>query len=334
MSVLIPSHGRPEKLIRCLTGLAEQTDPADEILVGLDGGSKSEAEGLMSRFSASLGSSLRVTAFEKVGYISIRRRLLEIASSDVFLSLNDDVFPASSLVASHKAAHREGATRLVIGPAPFAPVERPTLFDRLVAESDLVFFGSTRHGDDSAELTFRDCYGLNLSALTAQARQLGGVPDLPDCYGYDDIELAHRLTRAGAEICFVPSAAVEHDHRLAPAAVLRREYELGRAAAAYAEISPAFARELFRRDIMAADELAYCREVLNRERRDAERIERSFLRLAELPGSAVPDQSPVLHTLAEHWVLLKRYLWRWGLIDAADRREKRWSLVQEAPELP
>jgi hypothetical protein len=172
-----------------------------------------------------------------------------------------------------------------------------------------------------------------MSAATADARSAGGFPDLHNLYGYEDIELAHRLQRIGARIHFERLAAVEHDHRLAPTDVLRREYELGRSARAFAELNPDFTRKLFRRDILDPDHLSYARAFLISERRDAERIERSFVALADQPADAIREPD-LLGTLAEHWIPLKRSLWRWGLLDALEARERRWSLLQDAPSLP
>ena len=39
----------------------------------------------------------------------------------------------------------------------------------------------------------------------------------------------------------------------------------------------------------------------------------------------------VLPALSNQWVMLKRYLWRWGLLDQAHDIPERWSLLSDAP---
>lgn len=257
-----------------------------------------------------------------MGLIALRHRMLNMAKGRVFLSINDDTYAEPGLLGEHLAAHAAGTRRLVAGAARWKPVEQPTLFDDVVQRTGLVFFPPP----EGRAPGYRDCYGLNMSAPTALALEFGGFPDMRDAYGYDDTELAHRLQRrAGVEIVLAPGAAVVHDHRLTPADVLRREFLLGRSAWAYAGFNPEFARELFGRDVRSADELAYASRMVESERRDAARIERRFIELGEQPGGAHPQW--MLETLADSWLLLKRYLWRWGLIDAAEGRPDTWHLL-------
>ena len=114
---------------------------------------------------------------------------------------------------------------------------------------------------------------------------------------------------------------------------MRREYQLGRAAWLMAGFSPAFAAELFGRDIRHRDELTYSRHFLGHQRPDAARIESGFLALDQEP--AAPDRPrSESERDAEHWVMLKRYLWRWGLWDAAHDQTPRFAPLAQSPALP
>ncbi|MEM1331307.1 MAG: glycosyltransferase [Planctomycetota bacterium] len=334
LSVLIPSHGRPEKLRACLASLALQEVAPAEVVVGLDGGSEADANAVTEQFGPSL-PGLRVLSLPWRGYIPTRATLLAECRSDRFLSLNDDVTLSPSVVRAHAETHdREPGEVLVTGPAPWRQPQKPTVFDELVARSDLIFFDPAPALQSGSRLPYRYCVGLNFSMRAELARSLGGFHDLPRAYGYDDVELAHRATtRAGAEVVFSPDAIVTHDHAYTPEEVERREYRLGRAAWMYRHVNEAFAADLFGRDIADPAELAFCREVLARERPDAERIERSFLALGQQPASSLRLNDPLPAMLAEHWVLLKRYLWRWGLLDAAEGRDERFGPLSGAPSL-
>lgn len=331
ITVLIPSHGRPDKLRRCLNGLAQQTRSPSEIIVGLDGGSEREASALLTEYGTKL-DGLRVLPLPKLGYIPTRATLLAETQSDLFLSLNDDVRTAESLVEAHIAAHQANTAAIVTGPAPWVTPINPNLFDRLVAESNLIFFDPIAELHQRGRLTFRHCVGLNFSCQTQAARDCGGFHDLPHAYGYDDIELAYRVGHStGASIDFAPTAIVQHDHRYEPQEVMRREYKLGRAAWMYHQHNPAFTRELFQRDISSPAELDFCRQTLTQTRTDAERIEMHFLELSRhVPDAVSAELIPVL---AQSWVPLKRFLWRWGLLDEANATPERFTLVADAPAL-
>lgn len=321
LSVLIPTYRRPDKLEKCLRALLPQIDPSrHEIIVGIDGGERQD-------LPEELVGSARFIDFPKVGYIAVRRALMELANGRIVLWMNDDSYASPTLVSAHlKSHHQCSDPRIVVGHSIWKPVVEPTLFDRLVQESDLVFFG--RGGKDQlTQLGFRDCYGLNMSFPKELAGRLGGVPQMPDVYGYDDIELAYRMIHAGAAAIFEPTACIVHDHRYEPLSVHRREYLLGRAAWAYANVNPTFAAELFRLELGDIATLDRFESVIQLEWRDALRIERSFMGLAELPPAVV--HADLLPVLAEQWVLLKRLLWRWGVLDASRGIESRWSLLAE-----
>ena len=326
LSVLIPTHARAEKLERCLRSLACQDNaPEFEVLVGVDGGSD-DAQAMRIGVPAELRHRTRLIPFPKLGYIPVRGALLEQARAPLVLSLNDDVEASPVLLATHAGAH-DGSARVVTGPAPFAPIDRPNLFDRLVAETGLIFFQPPA-SDGPFETDYRNCFGLNMSFPREAALELGGFPDLEDAYGYDDIEIAWRFARRlNAPIVHHPGAALTHHHRFTPADLLRREYALGRGAAAYAGVSPEFTMELFGEDIREPayhDRIAAAVEL---EHRDAARLEAHVLGYEQAPYESA--SGPALDALAAGWVTLKRYLWRWGVLDGAHGRPHRWSLLRD-----
>lgn len=324
LSVHIPTYARPRTMERCLDHLARADLPAlAEILVGLDG---PESETPTPRIPDALAQCTRILRTPRSGMSGVRHRLFEISTGDIILWLNDDAYAHPDLLQQHLGMHSDTPARVVGGRARWMPVESPTLFDRLVHQTDLLFFRQPRDRENAPyQTTCRNCYGLNLSFPREFAAASGGIPAVNEIYGYDDIELVHRLAGAGAEVWREPRAIVTHDHRFTPEDVHRREYMLGRTAWHYAGCCPEFTRALFGRDICADAELDYARASMLRERPDAERIERSFLGLADQPPDAVPDAT--LQMLCEHWIPLKRYLWRWGLTDAAENSPPRWSLL-------
>lgn len=329
LSVLIPTYQRPEAIGRCLEHLAGQEYPFPfEILVGLDDPSQATP---MPSVPASIAQMTTIQRFDHLGLITLRRALMEQATGEIILWLNDDSYAQPGLLEAHRQMHLNHGSIVVAGAAKWKAIPHPNLFDRVVQETDLLFFRHGSSSPDPVRTDFRNCYGLNMSFPRALAQQVGSLPDLPESYGYEDIELVHRMGQADAEVWYTPEALVIHDHRYQPIDVHRREYLLGRSAWHFAHANPSFAHDVFKRDIRLASELDYARESLTREHRDAMRVERSFLNMAQMSQDHPSDE--LLQMLSEHWVLLKRYLWRWGLCDAAGDLPSRWSMVCDQPDL-
>lgn len=328
LSVLIPTYQRPDAIDNCLVHLARQsTDARFEIIVGIDGDETPDPA-----VPEPIRRTTRLVRMPRLGVIGVRKELLRLATGETVLWLNDDSYAHPGLLDAHLSMHTSGhetqSPRVVSGAVQWKPIPTPYLFDRLVQSTGIIFFEQPP-ATDPHTITYRNCFGLNMSFPLEFARKAGGVPDIKETYGYDDIELAHRLGAAGAQIWRAPDALVTHDHRMTPLDIHRREYLLGRTAWLYAGANPRFASDLFGRDIRSDDELVYTRNYLQRERADAQRLERTFLDLDRQPASgATPDLLPVI---AQQWTLLKRYLWRWGLLDAARGTPARWGTLADAP---
>jgi GT2 family glycosyltransferase len=317
LSVLIPTHARPEAIARCVGALANQTPPEAriEVLVGVDGPDRGEGRAL-EPFRA--GLDLRVLDGPQAGPAATRNRLIEVARGELLLLLNDDVVPQPGLLRAHLEAHAgRGEPAMVLGGAPFAPTARDSLFDRLIRETSMVFFYDRMTGEDPArDWGFRHAWTLNLSVPTRCVRAVGGFCEALPGAAYEDIELAWRLReRFGAPVLYRPRARVIHEHAYEPGGYLRREETLGRDAGALAIANPECALELFGRDITSEEELAYCAQYVERERAGVERLRETFESWATTPADLVP--ASVVRALYEHHLPLKRWHWRRGRLAGA-----------------
>ena len=166
--------------------------------------------------------------------------------------------------------------------------------------------------DPDRDWGFRHWVGLNCSAPRTLIVEAGGVPLMPDTYGYDDIELAFRLARRfSLPVLYRPEARAPHRHRYRAPDVLRREWALGVAACRYARVHPEFAAVVFGRDILDRGEVASCRDRIQTEREAMARLEASFLALDEAPAV---DQSGEIARVYRKHLPLKRHCWRRGLL--------------------
>lgn len=341
LSVLIPTFGRADKLARCLARLGHQTLASDrfEVLVGVDGraegGADQDAPDAVEALARNVTGSVRaiVHQFDHAGPGVTRNRLAEHAKGKWLLLLNDDVLPEPELLETHlKVQSRAVGPTMVLGAAPWVvhTTGQPgfdTLFDRLIRETSMIFFYDRMHEmlrsgqvDPDHDWGFRHAWTLNLSLPRAVFDAVGGFdPRLVNAC-YEDIEFAYRVWKStDAPVRYAPAALVHHDHRISPADYLRREQMLGRSAWAFAAASPLCAMEVFGRDIRAAKETEYSRAFVERERGAADRLRTTMNELHATPASAIdgPYAGLQLRVLYEHHLLLKRWTWRCGLLEAA-----------------
>jgi len=122
LSVILLTHQRPDALALALSGLARQTDPADEVLVTEDG----EAPGTrtaLERAARGFPSPLRHLTQPHQGprMSRARNRGIAAARGDYLVFLDGDQLPARHFVADHRAFAERGSfaqgTRVLAGPA-------------------------------------------------------------------------------------------------------------------------------------------------------------------------------------------------------------------------
>jgi len=324
LSVIIPTHRRPAKIASCVRSLAAQSlDPTQyELLIGLDGADADSEEAIARAWPDAPLDTLRVRTFPRQGYNAVRNALLMGARADVVVSLNDDVLPCETFLETHLAEQRDAEKRgrpaIVTGNSPWVRREPDRLFDRLVRETGMIFFQHHMTDEDPhRDWGFRHAWGLNVSFPARCVADVGGWTAFPLAYGYDDIEIAWRLReRFDAPVLYRPEALAPHDHRMAPQDYLKRERALGRTACLFARANPAFALDLFGRDITSEDELDYSRRFVERERIGVDRLRAPFLALADKPADAVADPD-LIQMLYQQHLPLKRWEWRTGLLEAA-----------------
>ncbi len=361
-SILIPTRARPRHLAACLTALARQTGlegARGEIIVAIDSpdagdGSAEAAERAWRAASPSPALAFRAETLPAPddgrathGCVGVRNLLAPSCRGAVFVSINDDVRPEPGFLAAHLARHAARAARrepaaVVVGDSRFAPLaelcttgEPASVVDRLVTETGLVFFYDAMTGEGAHTLRdpdhdwgYRHAFGLNVSLPRHALLDVGGYTHALAPYGYEDIELAHRLREAfGSPVLYEPRAVAPHHHRYRADDLLRREEALGRAARAFADARPRFARELFRTDLTDPATLAHFAASVDRDRADAERQGDALAELDRTPAACIAgepgDQRRVLQALADGFRLVRRWRWRRGVLAQTEAMERR-----------
>jgi len=224
LSVVVPTHGRPEAIVRLLRALARQTLPAQrfEVLV-TDDGSRPSVVPIVRELAVPY--ALQCEWQPQGGPGAARNRAIAKARGRVLVILNDDAGPCDDLLAKHLAAHGDGAPRAFLGDFPYAP-EADSALARATTKLGLLFpFAALQHGAPNAGNFFWTC---NLSVPRQSVLDAGGFDESfrdPIC---EDVELGLRLAARGVGVWYLPGAPCLHHHLLDTEALVRRQIDLGR----------------------------------------------------------------------------------------------------------
>jgi glycosyltransferase involved in cell wall biosynthesis len=233
LSVVIPTHQRPEAIGRCLDHLALQTAPADtfEVLVIDDAAPAVLRLAELQR----PGLDVRLIATGGQGASAARNLGAHEAAAPLVLFLDDDMVADSQLVERHLARHAGvAAPTAVVGAYPPAPPS-----PSLAARSTAIWWSDTFELlRRSTSHTFMSLLSGNLSVPREEFLALGGFSDVIP-YRREDWELGVRWTAAGHAIAYEPDAIAVHEYTLSTAARLRGAELEGFGDATLAELYPA-----------------------------------------------------------------------------------------------
>lgn len=224
ISLLVPSHGRPDDLANLVSGLRAQTvDPSRfELIVVDDGGDPP-----VSIDEASLPFRTVVLRQPNGGPAAARNAGLALCRAPLVLILNDDAIPARDLIESHLRAHTEvGDKAAVMGTFRFDEASMASPFVQLLDCSDLLFnFTNLKHGERHDWTFFWTC---NISLPISALLEVGGFDEenfhKAIC---EDVELGLRLQKRGFSVVYREDCVAHHHHELTPASYMRRAIDLG-----------------------------------------------------------------------------------------------------------
>jgi len=197
ISVVIPTHGRPELLMRCLCAVIDQSYPANrfEIVVVEDGGpgdAEQVVRGLQERHP---GARLQYLAVEQGGPGAARNAGLRYASGDLIAFTDDDTIPDRCWLYEGARALQEGAD------AASGRTVVPLSDDPTDAEANV---------QSLERATFPTC---NVFVKRDWLERVGSFdPRFKRAYR-EDSDLEFRLLDAGARVARANDAVVVHPPR-------------------------------------------------------------------------------------------------------------------------
>jgi glycosyltransferase involved in cell wall biosynthesis len=224
ISVVVLSYNSRDVLRRALERLAAQDFPRDayEVIVSDDGSTDGTAD--MIRALA-FPAALRHVVGPHAGISAVRNRGADAARGRVVLFVDADFWAEPGLLAAHHRRYPPDAARVAVqGATPIDPDSLTTPFMRVKEVSpDLTV--RSRHRMSPYHTIFR-----NASVLKTDLDGAGGFDEAFPGYGYEDLDLALRMSAEGVVFEYEPDAVGYHHHVEDLAGVRRKMHDAGRSA--------------------------------------------------------------------------------------------------------
>lgn len=231
VSVVTPTHGRRDSLLRVLRALGHQSVPRGsfEVVVVCDGDVDGTVAACRS-LAPTLPYTLRVLEQTNQGPAAARNCGVASASAQLIVFLDDDVVPDDQLIAAHLAAQAGQDRRVTIGPLLPPRDVSLNLWGAFEERALCRQYEDMEAGRWQA--TFRQFYTGNASVRKQHVLEAGGFD--PAFRRAEDVELALRLHRHGLHFVFLPEARGWHYVRRSFASWLRMPVAYGEADVAMA----------------------------------------------------------------------------------------------------
>ncbi len=235
LSIVIPTHGRPESLRRLLCALDASTTPSSrfEAWVVADGCSDDALARIRAERPAFSHQVLALNPGRGAG--AARNLGAAHARAPVVLFLDDDIEPGPQLIAEHLRLHEQESEELAVVGAPLPVRALDAGFDELAAwswwEDAFAQLGAPGH-----RLRFDQVFSGVLSVSAERFRALGGFDERLRCR--EDLELGQRWLASGARVRFSRAAGGRHHELRSRERLVQRKLAEGAADVTIARTHP------------------------------------------------------------------------------------------------
>lgn len=211
LSIVIPSHNRPDLLRLCLERVTTDAPPHTQIIVVDDGSSQACIRTTAEAFDVTV-----VRHDVARGFCHAANRGIAVATGDIIELLNDDTQVEPGWATHALAAFADERIGAVAPLVLQGPTTRFTpLIDSAGDEYDYGGFARKRgHGQPLTRSWQQPCdvFGASASSAFYRAdvlRRVGGFPETFGAY-FEDVDLAWRIQHAGYRTRYVPTSVVWH----------------------------------------------------------------------------------------------------------------------------
>lgn len=248
LSVIIPVHGRPERLAECLRTLAACTcDFAAELIVIKDGGPE-DFRSLVESWQGPLEP--RYMEQENAGPARARNNAVRASRGEILLFLNDDILLEPEVLQAHEAAHRQRPGHAVMGNTRWARDAIDSEFMHWVAHHDHIHYEI----NDLSDIGWGKWHTLNASIdrrwFSEEDQWFSEEFPSP---ALEDTEFSFRLAARGLKVALAPQAIVWHHHRFQLRDYVAKSRMRGECARVFTRLHPEIEQDLLReyRDAVA-----------------------------------------------------------------------------------
>lgn len=237
ISVVIPTHNRKEILKECLLALFGQDfKKSDYEIIIVDDGSTDYTPDFLKRMQKKSPVDFSFHVQKNSGQGVARNLAVKHAKGDIVLLIGDDIIATPQLLREHNRVHaaypEENAA--VLGFITWHPKIEITPLMRFMEKGGAIFgrFGGHQFAFDLLEgketADYRFFYTSNISLKRPVLLNHKFDPWFSG-YGWEDIELGHRLTKKiGLTLFYEPLAVAYHKHPMDFADFKARMRSIGR----------------------------------------------------------------------------------------------------------
>jgi GT2 family glycosyltransferase len=243
LSVVIPTHRRPDMLKKCLEHLGAQTTRDQIEAIVVDDDPTPETRALADRAWGVDVVHLEVPPCHQG---VARNRGIDAARADTCLIIGDDIFLSPDACDEHLLAHAAlqyaGEQDVaVLGHTAWDPSLRQTRVMRWLDKTGWQFGYPkiAQHAEDfiPERIQHRFTYTSHLSLPTDIARRLRFREDVR-LYGWEDVEWGVRLAENGVRLFYLPTAKAVHHHPIDMRSSLARMETLGESLVTLSRLNP------------------------------------------------------------------------------------------------
>lgn len=238
---MVPTFGRPDLLVQCLTSLAHQSlDRSQYEVVVVNDGSGSATEAAVESVADHLSSVKYVELPSNRGPATARNRGVDASTGSLVLFMDDDIVAPDGLLERHLAWHAVGDSSLgVLGLVQWWPELTISPFMHWLDHADVQFrFSELVEGP--VDPPWEAFYTCNVSVDRGLLLDIGGFDERFPYPAYEDVELAVRLSTRGFHLEYRPDALAWHARPMTLDGFCARMRKVGEAAVILAAVQPSF----------------------------------------------------------------------------------------------
>ena len=237
LSIIVPTHRRPDRLGTTLGALGPEAAAANAEVVVVDDASGDATPVVLAELARDSPVPVRTVALPvRSGPGVARNAGVDAARAPVLVFFNDDIVPAPGTLARHREFHAEhpDETDALLGRiVPDAETDSP-LARWLHERGKQYAFGLLSAAEPVPPPIF---YAANSSLKRSLFDRTGGFDERFE-FGHEEQELSYRLRRAGMRLAYDPGALAEHHHPTDLNATLARMRRFGGSYRLLTEIVP------------------------------------------------------------------------------------------------